>query len=127
MKKWLVSLAAVMALAGCADNTAGVRVDSLTQNVFFGDKVLGSRLLVEGIRTDQVDGHTRGIVRLNSNYKGDQNILYRFYWYDDAGLEVNLKQGPWKQAIVRGFESISLSEVSVNPNATQFRVQFREQ
>ena len=47
MKKWLVSLAAVMALAGCADNTAGVRVDSLTQNVFFGDKVLGSRLQVE--------------------------------------------------------------------------------
>ena len=127
MKKWLVSLAAVMALAGCADNTAGVRVDSQTQNVFFGDKVLGSRLQVEDIRTDLVDGHTRGIVRLNSNYKGDQHILYRFYWYDDAGLEVNLKQGPWKQAIVRGFESISLSEVSVNPNATQFRVQFREQ
>ena len=127
MKKWLVSLAAVMALAGCADNTAGVRVDSLTQNVFFGDKVLGSRLQVEDIRTDLVDGHTRGIVRLNSNYKGDQHILYRFYWYDDAGLEVNLKQGPWKQAIVRGFESISLSEVSVNPSATQFRVQFREQ
>ena len=99
MKKWLVSLAAVMALAGCADNTAGVRVDSLTQNVFFGDKVLGSRLQVEDIRTDLVDGHTRGIVRLNSNYKGDQHILYRFYWYDDAGLEVNLKQGPWKQAI----------------------------
>lgn len=127
MKKWLVSLAAVMALAGCADNTAGVRVDSLTQYVFFGDKVLGSRLLVEDIRTDQVDGHTRGIVRLNSNDKGDQPILYRFYWYDDAGLEVNLKQGPWKRAIVRGFESISLSEVSVNPKATQFRVQFREQ
>ncbi|SBS65720.1 YcfL family protein [Vibrio atlanticus] len=127
MKKWLVSLAAVMVLAGCADNTAGVRVDSQTQNVFFGDKVLGSRLQVEDIRTDLVDGHTRGIVRLNSNYKGDQHILYRFYWYDDAGLEVNLKQGPWKQAIVRGFESISLSEVSVNPKATQFRVQFREQ
>ncbi|MCZ4309352.1 YcfL family protein [Vibrio atlanticus] len=127
MKKWLLSLAAVMALAGCADNTAGVRVDSQTQNVFFGDKVLGSRLQVEDIRTDLVDGHTRGIVRLNSNYKGDQHILYRFYWYDDAGLEVNLKQGPWKQAIVRGFESISLSEVSVNSKATQFRVQFREQ
>ena len=30
-------------------------------------------------------------------------------------------------ASVRGFESISLSEVSVNPKATQFRVQFREQ
>lgn len=34
MKKWLVSLAAVAALAGCAENTAGVRVDGLTQNVF---------------------------------------------------------------------------------------------
>ena len=127
MKKWLMCLVAVITLAGCANNTAGVRVDSLTQKVIFGDKVLGSRLVVEDVRTDQVDGHTRGIVRLTSQFKGEQNIIYRFYWYDDAGLEVNAKEGPWRQAIVQGFESISISEVSLNPKGTQFRVQFREQ
>jgi len=127
MKKWLIGLVALIALAGCADNTAGVRVDSLTQNVFFGDRVLGSRLLINDISTDQVDGHTRGLVRVTSNYKANQNVLYRFYWYDDAGLEVNTKQGPWRQAVVYGFESITLSEVSVNPNGTQFRVQIREE
>ncbi|MBW3694590.1 DUF1425 domain-containing protein [Vibrio sp. T187] len=127
MKKWLLGLVAIFMLAGCAENTAGVRVDSLTQKVIFGDKVLGSRLLIDDISTDQVDGHTRGIVRLNSNYKANQNILYRFYWYDDAGLEVNNKQGPWRQAIVYGFESIAISEVSVNPKGTQFRVQIREE
>ncbi|MGF1755427.1 YcfL family protein [Vibrio makurazakiensis] len=127
MKKWFIGLFAVLVLAGCAENTAGVRVDSLTQNVFFGDRVLGSRLLIDDISTVQVDGHTRGVVRLTSDFKGNQNILYRFYWYDDAGLEVNTKQGPWRQAVVYGFETLSISEVSVNPNGTQFRVQIREE
>ncbi len=40
MKKWLMSAPAVIALAGCADNTAGVEVDSLTQNVFFDETTL---------------------------------------------------------------------------------------
>jgi uncharacterized protein YcfL len=52
-------------------------------------------------------------------------LQYRFYWYDNEGLEVNTQPGPWKQIIVRGEETVSLSEVSVNPNGTQFRVQIR--
>ncbi|WP_029800929.1 DUF1425 domain-containing protein, partial [Vibrio parahaemolyticus] len=36
------------------------------------------------------------------------------------------KPGPWRKMIVRGFESVTLSEVTVNPNGTHFRVQIRE-
>ena len=126
MKSLWLSVAVILGLAGCADNTAGIRIDGQTQQVFFHDNVLGSRLLVDNIITDNADGRARGIVQLSSHYQGDQPILYRFYWYDSNGLEVNTKPGPWKRAIVRGFESISLSEVTVNPNGTQFRVQIRE-
>ncbi|MDE1224562.1 YcfL family protein [Vibrio aestuarianus] len=126
MKKWILGLLTAIALVGCAANTAGLRVDGASQKVLFGDNVLGQRLVVEDIATKQVDGHTRGIVRLVSQYKGDQNIEYRFYWYDDDGLEVNNKLSPWKQTIISGMDTISLSEVSVNPNGKQFRVQIRE-
>lgn len=125
MKRWLLSALTALMLVGCADNTAGLRVDGLTQKVLFSDHVLGGRLVIDDVATVQIDGHTRGVVKLSSQYKGDQHILYRFYWYDDSGLEVNSKQGPWRQAIVRGFESFSISEVSVNPNGTQYRVQIR--
>ncbi len=34
MRAWLIGLAVIIGLAGCADNTAGIRVDGQTQNVF---------------------------------------------------------------------------------------------
>ncbi|MEF1255149.1 MULTISPECIES: YcfL family protein [unclassified Vibrio] len=126
MKKWLISAVMALTLLGCAENTAGLRIDGASQTVLFGDNVLAGRLTIDDISTTQVDGRARGVVRLISQYTGDQYVQYRFYWYDDQGLEVNNKQGPWRQAVIRGTEEISISEVSVNPNGTQFRVQIRQ-
>ncbi len=126
MKKWLCAAVAAIALLGCAENTAGLRVEGANQTVIFNDNVLGSRLLIQDITTTQSDGRARGVVQLESNYKADQVIQYRFHWYDDEGLEVNLKPGPWRRAIVYGYDRLSISEVSLNPNGTNFRVQIRE-
>ncbi len=128
MKKVMWSMLTLsMLLTGCSSsNTAGLRIDGQTQKVMFQDNVLNSRLKVDNIETKTVDGHARGIVSLSSQYKADQTILYRFYWYDDDGLEVNSNQAPWKMKIIRGFETLGISEVSVNPNGTQFRVQIRQ-
>lgn len=126
MKKYLFVMLAALALAGCGKNTAGLQVEGDTQNVLFGDVVLGGRLIINDIATVDVDGRARGVVTLSSQYTGDQAIQYRFYWYDNNGLEVNSKQAAWKQAIVGGYETISISEVSVNPDGRQFRVQIRQ-
>ncbi len=67
MRSWLIGLALIVGLAGCADNTAGIRIDGQTQQIFFNDNVLGSRLLVDKITTTYVDDRPRGVVQLNSN------------------------------------------------------------
>ncbi len=126
MRAWFIGLAMIVSLTGCANNTAGIQIDGHTQQIFFNDNVLGSRLLVDSIRSTYVGDRVRGVVQLTSNYQGDQHILYRFYWYDIHGLEVNTKPGPWRKMIVHGFESVALYEVTVNPNGTRFRVQIRE-
>ncbi|WP_413284723.1 YcfL family protein [Vibrio sp. MA40-2] len=126
MKKLAMMLMVAMTLIGCSKNSAGLSIDGQSQNVMFGDAVLGGRLLVDNIATKDVQGHARGIVTLTSQYTGDQHIQYRFYWYDNDGLEVNTNQAAWKQKIVRGFETLSFSEVSINPTGKQFRVQIRE-
>ncbi|MGL6257878.1 YcfL family protein [Vibrio sp. WXL210] len=125
MKKMIVACLLVI-LTGCSTPTAGLRIDSKQQNVIFGDNVLGQRLQVNDIIATEVDGRVRGVVTLESFYRGDQHIQYRFYWYDDQGLEVNTKLGPWKQMVVRGEEIVTISEVSVNPNGREFRVQIRQ-
>ncbi|MFY2508299.1 YcfL family protein [Vibrio pectenicida] len=126
MKNWLIVVIAGLIMVGCSSNTAGLRIDGASQTVLFGDNVLAGRLHIDDISTADVDGRARGVVRVTSQYKGDQHIQYRFYWYDDSGLEVNSKLGPWRQTVVRGMETISISEVSVNLNGTQFRIQIRE-
>ncbi|MBD1576805.1 MULTISPECIES: YcfL family protein [Vibrio] len=128
MKKWMIACFAVIALAGCSsNNTSGLRIDSSSQQVLYGDSELDSRLSIKDISTKNLNGNTRGVVQVESKYKGDQQLQYRFYWYDEDGIEVNAKQGAWRQFILRGSESISLSEVSVNPNAKEFRIQIRPQ
>ncbi|EJL6427350.1 YcfL family protein [Vibrio cholerae] len=126
MRTWLLAVLTALLLVGCSTNTAGLRVDGASQQVLFNDSALSKSLSIEDISTTAVDGHTRGVVRLQSNQKSDVHVQYRFYWYDNDGLEVNTKLSPWKTIILRGMETVSLTEVSVNPNGKQFRVQIRE-
>ncbi|EGQ9412199.1 DUF1425 domain-containing protein [Vibrio cholerae] len=126
MRTWLLAVLTALLLVGCSANTVGLRVDGASQQVLFNDSALSKSLSIEDISTTAVDGHTRGVVRLQSNQKSDVHVQYRFYWYDNDGLEVNTKLSPWKTIILRGMETVSLTEVSVNPNGKQFRVQIRE-
>ena len=126
MKKWLIVLLLPLALAACSSGqTAGISVDSSTQKVLFGDNVLGHRLSVEQISTQDNNGLVRGIVSVTSKFSGDQQLQYRFYWYDAQGLEVTGSDSPWRTFIVRGLDTMSIQGVAIKPEATQFRVQIR--
>ncbi len=127
MNKLSILLLSAITLIGCAQApSAGLNIDGHSQRVIMNDNVLGGRLDIDNIDTDKVNGHSRGVVRLTSEYKGDQHIQYRFYWYDQKGLEVNNKPSAWRKVIIRGFETMSISEVAVNPKATQYRIQIRQ-
>ncbi|KII79609.1 YcfL family protein [Vibrio renipiscarius] len=125
MKKFVIVILSMFAMVACTTNTSGLRIDGDAQKVLFGDSSMSRSLSVDDITTTQVDGHAQGIVSLTSNISSDLDLLYRFYWYNDQGLEVNTKVGNWRRLIIRGKETRSISEVSVNPDATQFRVQIR--
>lgn len=95
------------------------------KKVVFGDNVLGNRLSVEQITTQDNNGLVRGIVSVTSKFTGDQQLQYRFYWYDEQGLEVNGSDSPWRTFVVRGLDTMSIQSVAMKPEATQFRVQIR--
>jgi len=114
----------VITLLGCTGHKSGLQIDGSTHHsVLFGDSLLTWQLKVDEVATTQVDGRARGVVRLTSHHSDQQSIRYRFYWYDDNGLEVNSKPGPCRHLVINGMETVAISEVSVNPNGTQFRVQ----
>jgi uncharacterized protein YcfL len=113
-------------LSGCASNSVGISVESATQRVVFGSSRLSSHVQVEDIATVDVGGNTKGIVKIKSLSTAEQHLQYRFYWYDENGLEVDAKPSAWQQIMLRGKDVISLSGVSVSPQGTQFRIQISE-
>jgi uncharacterized protein YcfL len=126
MKKWLVVIGVLLSIVGCSSSkTAGIKIEGQTQTVLYGDEKMGDKFSIDDISTVDTNGHPRAVVKLSNKTSIDQTIQYRFYWYDEQGLEVNTKQAPWRRAILRGDETITLSEVSVNPNGKEFRVQLR--
>ncbi|RQW63244.1 DUF1425 domain-containing protein [Vibrio viridaestus] len=127
MKKSLIFIfISMVMLAGCAGSkSSGLSVDSEYQKVLFGDSSMSSYLRVDDISTEEVNGHTRGVVKLENLDDYTRTLEYRFSWYDDNGLEVNTKPGAWKQVIIGGKEMSSLSQVSVSPKGKNFRLQVR--
>lgn len=126
MKAIIIGFMLIFGLTACADNTAGLRVDGMSQRILIADNVLAGKIYIEKITTVQTHDHSRAVVQVLSRYRGDQHLQYRFYWYDDQGLEVNNQPSPWQTFILRGGEQRTLSEVSINPQGTQFRLQIRE-
>lgn len=125
MKKFVLVILSMFAIAGCATNTSGLSIDGNAQTVLFANDSMSRSLTINDITTRMVDDHVQGIVSLSSNISSDQDLLYRFYWYDDQGLEVS-KPGNWRRLIIRGEETLQISGVAVNPAVTQFRVQIRK-
>jgi len=127
MKKWLISTLAVVVLAGCSNSqSVGLTVDGQFQRVIMSDSRLSDTISVEDISTVSLNDHVRGVVRIKNNASRDYDIQYRFYWYDEQGLEVNLHPADWRHELVHGGDEVSLSEVSLSPNGKEFRVQIRE-
>ncbi|MCG7497095.1 YcfL family protein [Vibrio sp. Of7-15] len=124
--KWLSALLLSVLLMGCSAHTTGISVDSDTQKVVFGDNVLGGRLMINKAGSHHINGLMQGIVSMTSRYAGDQNLQYRFYWYDGQGLEINGSDSPWRQLIVHGMDTVSVQEVALSPEATQYRIQIRQ-
>lgn len=126
MKKILfILLFCSVAIIGCSAKTSGLSVDSEYQRVLFGDSAMSSYLRVGDISTQDVNGHTRGVVKLENLDDYSQTLEYRFHWYDDDGLDVNIKPGAWKRIVIGGKEIESVSQVSVSPKGKHFRLQIR--
>jgi uncharacterized protein YcfL len=113
-------------MVGCSSNTAGLRVDGQSQQVLYGDTKLAKRIAIDDISSVRLDNRVRAVVRITNTQTSDTELQYRFYWYDNNGIEVNARPSAWRQLLLRGEESRSLSEVSVHPEGSEFRIQLRE-
>lgn len=125
MKYAALALAAALLLTGCANQTAGISIDSSNQNVVLGNSVLGQTLEFGNARTSTVNDRLLAQVSVTNQSSEEQNLQYRFNWYDAQGLEVDSGKSPWRHITVYGKETVTLQGVALNPDAENFRISLR--
>ncbi|MDA9556016.1 YcfL family protein [Vibrio sp.] len=125
IKMALMSLMVAVFTVGCSSSDAVVSVDGEIQKVLFNGSDLQGKIDITEIATKDKNDRAQAIVRVINLTKDTLYIKHRFTWYDDDGLEINQKDSPWRLSVLRGLETLSVSEVSIHPEGREFRVQFR--
>ncbi len=129
-----VALVAVVLLSGCASNVNTYeRAESQAAPNYISDKrvitdnTLAGTFRVVAINEAKVSGNLLKIQATVENLKNNaRHLNYKFEWVDADGMSIDSPNETWKGLALQGRESITISTVSINPRAVDFRLKFRE-
>ncbi len=124
--KWVVATMLAFVMVGCSQTSTGLSINSQSQNVVIDDFGLGKRIEIERAAQGEVNGLIQARVPIKSITDKTLNLQYRFYWYDEQGLELSGSDTPWLQAILYGRDHVTLQGMAPSTQATQYRVLIRE-
>jgi uncharacterized protein YcfL len=62
-------------------------------------------------------------VRLTSKYRSQ--VMYRFHWYDEQGIELTSRNQVWRSLMLDGYGESTLTDQAPIQSAAEFRVQLR--
>lgn len=78
-------------------------------------------LNVSGLRTANRNGLLNVQAELSNSSEKNQQLFYRFKWFDSSGFEVGSEE-PWKPMTIYGKQRQNITTVAPVPQATDFRL-----
>jgi uncharacterized protein YcfL len=125
---------AVLLLTGCASNVNTYeRAESQAMPNYVPDKrvitdnTLAGTFRVVSINQSTVSGNLLKIQATIANLKNSYRTLnYKFEWIDVDGMAIDSPNETWKTLSLQGRETGTISTVSINPRAVDFRLKLRE-
>ena len=120
MRLTLVGMVLLL-MVGCAKQSAGISIDSSNQNVVLSDLLLSNELKLGNAKSKKEDGRLTASVLVTNTTTNTQYLQYRFYWYDELGLELNSDQAPWQQFILYGGDAKAVQGVAVDTDENRIR------
>lgn len=127
-------LSGLALLSGCAMNVNTYeRAESQAAPNYVADKrvitdnTLAGTFRVVSINQSTVSGNLLKVQATVENLKNSYRTLnYKFEWIDVDGMAVDSPNETWKTISLQGRETGTISTVSINPRAVDFRLKFRE-
>ncbi|MCM2274497.1 MAG: YcfL family protein [Candidatus Didemnitutus sp.] len=127
-------IAGALLATGCASNVNTYeRAESQAAPNYVNDKrvitdnTLAGTFRVVSLNQATVSGNLLKIQATVENLKNSQRRLnYKFEWIDVDGMAIDSPNEVWKSQLFQGRETLTISTVSINPRAVDFRLKFRE-
>lgn len=127
-------IAGALLTTGCASNVNTYeRAESQAAPNYVNDKrvitdnTLAGTFRVVSLNQATVSGNLLKIQATVENLKNSQRRLnYKFEWIDVDGMAIDSPNEVWKSQLFQGRETLTISTVSINPRAVDFRLKFRE-
>ncbi|ATO33658.1 DUF1425 domain-containing protein [Dickeya dianthicola] len=108
-----------MSLVGCS-KTASLTINS-KQTLVLGASVMAAGISASRPSLSRGDAGQQASARISNTSEQPVTLRYRFYWYDQQGLEVPpLDAG--RTAVIPAHTDISLVATHANPAASQVRL-----
>lgn len=118
MRACLTALTLLITLAGCSNDRTTINTSQ--------SLVMESSVLSAGITTDEpiiseTEGQQRAVSTLVNQQEKPVKVIYRFYWYDDRGLEILPYEKP-RTLVVPAKGKIDISSQTGNLTASKVRL-----
>lgn len=125
--KYVMAICLALMMTACArTTTSGISIDSSNQSVVIANPQLASKVGIEKADVTRQNGLLQAGVPVVSKVDGDIKLQYRFYWYDAKGLEVGGSDGPWRQFVLHGKDTMTIKAMAKKPEAANYRIYIRE-
>lgn len=121
-------------LTGCATNVNTYeRAETRATPNYVADKriitdnTLAGTFRIVSLNQITVSGNLLKVQATVENLKNRLHTLnYKFEWFDQDGMAIDSPNETWKSIQLQGRETGTISTVSVNPRAVDFKLKLRE-
>ncbi|MGL5291367.1 MAG: YcfL family protein [Vibrionaceae bacterium] len=118
------TLAVIVALTSCASTEPRISINQ-TQKIIFANSELEQTIVVDDLRlSEKAEGLFLGFA-IKNNSSQQQDLQYRLDWYDEQGLEINVKKIGWQALSLGANEQKRLAEFASSAKAKDFRISIR--
>lgn len=118
MRALLASLPLVLMLTACSSDKP---VINTSQALIMESSVLSAGILPSKPTISEQDGQQRAASMLENQQSKPVTVHYRFYWYDDKGLEIQPFEAP-RTLVVPANQRLEISSQMGNLMASKVRL-----
>jgi uncharacterized protein YcfL len=98
----------------------------LNSKVVYNSSTLARKVAIEEMTSSKAGDMLLAQVTMRSKAGDTINLQYKFEWFDQSGLALNVASASWKPLIIYGKESKTIQGLAPDPRGRDYKLLLRD-